>query len=407
MLPLPRFLQPRPELAAFALLATATSGFGQTFLMSVFGGEIRAAFDLSHSAYGTLYGAATLVSALLLLRAGAWVDHWPLRRAVAVTLLLLALGCLTVGLAPTAALLLPGFLLIRFAGQGLSAHLGLTAAGRYFSTHRGKVMALAASGFPLAEALLPAAAVAIMGLGGWRMPWLLGAGFLLLCMLPLLLRLTWHAPSAAEAAREAGGTDNGHRRRDALRDPGFYLLLPAVLAAPFIVTAMLFHQAAIAEAREWPLPLMGAAFTGFAAGHLASLLLAGPLVDRIGAHRALPLALGPIGLGLLILAFGGGGGWVPFAYLTLTGATLGWGATAGGAIWAERYGVRHLGAIRAMAHGVMVASTAIAPVVAGVLLDRGWSVTALAGAMVGYVLVAGLCARAAPAPPAMRAPAGG
>lgn len=65
-------------------------------------------------------------------------------------------------------------------------------------------------------------------------------------------------------------------------------------------------------------------------------------------------------------------------YLVLVGITQGLVATAGGAVWAERYGVLHLGAIRSMAQAVMVLSTAIAPVLLGILLDLGVGLNALA-----------------------------
>ncbi|MFO7642309.1 MAG: MFS transporter, partial [Candidatus Competibacteraceae bacterium] len=148
---------------AFSLLALASSGFGQTFFIAVFGAELRTAFALSHTAYGTLYSLATLGAAGLLWRAGVWTDVWPPRRVVTVAVGILALGCILIGLAPHAALLGLGFLLIRFGGQGLLTHLAMTTAGRAFSAHRGKAIALTATGAPLAEACLPALAVALLG----------------------------------------------------------------------------------------------------------------------------------------------------------------------------------------------------------------------------------------------------
>jgi len=46
------------------------------------------------------------------------------------------------------------------------------------------------------------------------------------------------------------------------------------------------------------------------------------------------------------------------------------GATAKPALWAELYGVRHLGAIKAMVSSLMVVCTAGSPILAGWLLDR-------------------------------------
>jgi len=378
---LPAFIRARPGLALFALLATAGSGFGQTFFVSVFGTALREHFALNNTVYGALYSAATLGSAVVLLRLGELADRWPLHRITATGVALLAAGCVLMGLAPHVAVLASGFFLLRLGGQGLMAHLGLTTAGRYFQLHRGKVMALAASGFPLAEATLPAAGVALIGLVGWRGTWWVAAAVLLLVLLPLYWLLTRHAPHPAQVdGHEDDNPARGLTRRQVLRDQGFYMLLPAALITPFVVTAILFHQAAIAEARGWPLALVAGSFTGYAAGHLLTLLIAGPMVDRLTARRTLPLSLLPMTLGMALLA-ASPAAWVPAAYLTLTGMSQGAMATASGALWPERYGTRHLGAIRAMAQAVMVVSTAISPVLAGVLLDAGFGIPGLAGAM--------------------------
>ncbi len=378
------------HIVAFGLLAMALSGFGQTFFVAVQGADIRAAFDLSHSFYGAVYSAATLVSALLLLRVGHWVDRWSLARVTVTALGVLALGCTVIGFAPHVAVLAAGFLLVRFGGQGLIAHIGITTAGRHFHWHRGKAVALTAIGMPIAEAVLPLSAIVLLGLGGWRMPWWGAAAVLVVVAMPvmtLLARRIRPVTSTPDADAERTLHEPvSFTRGEALRDPGFYVLLPAALASPFIVTAVLFHQVALADASGWSVELIASAFTGYALGHVAALLLAGPLVDRIGAQRVLPLAILPMALGLIALAIGGPA-WVAFIYLGLTGVTTGLAATVGGALWAERYGIRHLGAIRSVAQAMMVISTAVAPITLGVLLDMGVS-----AATIGVMLASGTVA---------------
>ncbi len=376
------------HIVAFGLLAMMLSGFGQTFFVAVLGADIRAAFDLSHSFYGGIYSAATLLSALLLLRVGHWVDHWPLARVTVTALGLLALGCALIGFAPHVAVLAAGFLLVRFGGQGLIAHIGITTAGRHFHWHRGKAIALTAMGMPIAEAILPLTAIVLLGFGGWRMPWWGATGILVVIAIPVMTLLARRIRPPVTSSPETDTEYNlnepiSFTRGEALRDPGFYVLLPAALMTPFIVTAVLFHQAALADASGWSVELIASAFTGYALGHVAALLLAGPLVDRMGAQRVLPLALVPMALGLITLAIGGPA-WVAFLYLGLIGVTTGLVATVGGSLWAERYGVRHLGAIRAVAQAMMVISTAIAPITLGALLDMG-----IGAASIGVMLATG------------------
>lgn len=387
---LPKFIAENPQLALFALLAMATSGFGQTFFISVFGHHIRTDFHISNSVYGFSYGGATLLSALLLLKFGGLVDVKPLRLITLYAILILAGGCLLIGLAPHWLMLIPGFLLIRFGGQALLSHLGITVAGRYFHQQRGRIMALTVAGFPLAEATLPLSAGLLLIYGNWRLPWLVAVAFLLLMALPVLLYLARHATDPAVAEQQApatAGQQPSRTRREVLRDTGFYLLLPAALATPFTITAVLFHQATIAHLRDWPVEKIGLAFTGFAIGHLLSLLVAGPLVDRLGAQRTLALGLMPLVGGLLVLAIVPGE-WALYLYLLLTGGSLGGSSTAAGALWPERYGTRHLGAIRSVASAVMVVSTALAPIFVGLLLDLTSSATLIGLLLAAFVITA-------------------
>ncbi len=122
----PTFIRHQPRLAFYAFAAVAVSGFGQTFFVSVMGGEMRQAFGLSHAAYGSLYSGATVFSAALLLRFGALADRWSLSGVTTLAVAVLAAGCLAVGLAPSGLFLGLGFVLIRFGGQGLQEDLVLT-----------------------------------------------------------------------------------------------------------------------------------------------------------------------------------------------------------------------------------------------------------------------------------------
>ena len=388
----PAFIRHQPRLAFYAFAAVAASGFGQTFFVSVMGGELRQAFELSHTAYGSLYSGATVLSAALLLRFGALADRWSLTGVTTLAVAVLASGCLAVGLAPSGLFLGLGFVLIRFGGQGLMAHLGMTTAARFFSDQRGNAVAMAQLGFPLAEAVLPAGAVLVMGRFGWRGSWLAGGLFLAAAAWPLLVFLSRRPPAPPQIGAGAGrGGGSSATRAQVLRDPGFYLVLPATLAVPFVVTALFFHQVAIAQAQGWSVELVGKAFAGYAAGHLVTLFGAGVVVDRLSAGRTLPLGLLPMAAGLVLLALANEP-WVAVAYLVLLGVAQGLAATAGGAVWAERYGVLHLGAIRAVTQAAMVVSTAVAPVLLGVFLDMAVQPAVLAACMAAAVVVVALIA---------------
>ena len=75
--------------------------------------------------------------------------------------------------------------------------------------------------------------------------------------------------------------------------------------------------------------------------------------------------------------------WLAAGAMMLMGVSQGANSTIPTAFWAEFYGTRHLGAIRALAVAVMVFGTAIGPVLTGALIDAG---IAFPGQMVGIGL---------------------
>ncbi|MEF8980664.1 MFS transporter [Thiohalorhabdus sp.] len=395
----------------FGVAAAALSGFGQTFFISLFGGQIRAGFDLSHGEFGALYSAATLVSGLSIVSAGRQMDRMDLRAFAALVTLGVAMGCLLMATAGTVWLVALAMFLLRLTGQGLMTHMAFTSMGRFFETGRGKAVSIAGMGMPLAEAALPPLAVAVTAAAGWRGTWALAAGFMLVVALPLLqgllsghgARKRWlHDRTGAEVGTDSAGPRQW-RRGEVLRDPRFYLLLPAVLAAPLIVTALFFHQVHVAEAKGWELSWLAASFTAFAATHVVGLLVFGEVVDRAGARGMLPYFLLPMAGGLVVLATFADP-WAAWPYMALMGLTMGGTGTVLGALWPELYGVAHLGAIRAVVQAAMVLSTAVSPVAAGVLLDQGWSVTVLALVLCAYIAVATALAVVALRLPVVRYP---
>lgn len=391
-----------PRLLAFGVVLTGLSSFGQTFLISLFGGHVREALELGNTGYGLIYSLATLASAVTLVRAGRVVDTRDLRLVTAGVLATAAAGCALLAGAHGVLVLLVAFYLLRLSGQGMMVHVAQTTMGRYFRAERGRAVSIAMLGLPLAEALMPMTLVAATGLLGWRTTWLAAAVVLAVAMVPLALWLlrghservaTWQAEVDATASDEArDGTD--WRRRDVLRHPVFYALMPAIMGPPLIVTALFFHQVPVAEAKGWGLDWLASSFLAFGAAHVVGLVLAGPLVDRLGARRLVPLLLVPMLLALLTLALVPGA-WAAPVYLFLMGMSAGTAGTLMGALWAELYGTRHLGAIRALAQAVMIMTTAVSPVLAGALLDGGMAPTTLALVLAGYTLAAFLLAATA------------
>lgn len=138
-------------------------------------------------------------------------------------------------------------------------------------------------------------------------------------------------------------------------------------------------------------PTASSAFAVYAATSVAGTLVAGPLIDRFGARRLVTLFLTPFAGALLVLALARHPG-AAFAFMAGAGLTAGTGLTLLGALWAEMYGVLHLGAIRSLVWALVVCATALAPMLFGQLFDRGVGVAAIAAACCAVAAAASVVA---------------
>ena len=400
------FLRANAKLVGFGFALCFVSSVGQTYFISLFGGEIRADFGLSHGGFGTVYMAGTMASAATIIWLGRIVDHWSVPATTLMTLLGLAAVALFMGFAWQGIALSVAIYGLRLMGQGMATHIGVTAMARYFVAERGRALAVAQLGQAFGAALSPPYVVALLALLTWREAWWLTAG-LVLALLPLtfgLLRGENLAARAEALARDHGARiAEGYRVGEMLRDPGLWRRMPVLLAPSFISTGFVFHQVHVAAEKDWPIELMAGSFTAYAVFSVAGLLIGGPLVDRFSARRLVPFYLAPLALCCVSLAVGFAEWW-PVIYLGWMGLGTGITSVVLGAIWAELYGLAHVGAIRAFGTSTMVFSTGLAPMVMGLAFDSGTSVETVAWLSALYCVLASAAAATAK-PPFRKAPA--
>lgn len=386
------FLRRNAPFLTVGVLLTLSSSFGQTFFIAVFAGQIRQAFDLTHGDWGVLYSAGTTASAAVMIWAGLATDTFRVRVLGPAVLLVLALACVLMAVAWSRTTLVFAIFALRFAGQGMATLVATVAMARWFVASRGKALSISRVGVGLGEAFLPLIFVALMGAFDWRMLWLL-AGAIVLLILPMLRPLLTleRTPRSIAEDDQSLGMGGGHWTRGRmLRHPLFWFLVPMLIAPPAFSTAFFFHQVHLAEAKGWSHVGLVSLFPVFTAASFVSMFAAGWVVDRIGTARLMPLVILPMAAG-----FAGFSAaptlWAAGIFIALMGLTQGMANTVPPAFWAEFYGARHLGGIKALAAALMVLGTAIGPAVTGVLIDRGLAFPQqMLGIAVYFVLAAAL-----------------
>ncbi|SLN69304.1 Major Facilitator Superfamily protein [Falsiruegeria litorea R37] len=371
---------------------TFLSSFGQTFFISVFAGEIRETFDLSHGEWGGLYSLGTMVSAVVMVWAGAATDFFRVRLLGPLILAGLVVACLVMGLNTWVWALPISVFLLRFFGQGMSSHMAMVAMARWFTATRGRALSIATLGFAVGEALLPLAFVTAMLSVHWQTLWILSAGICAMGI-PVLILLLRHerTPQSLAKSNASTGMEGRHwTRAEALRHPLFWTLMPAILGPSAFVTALFFHQVHLAEIKGWSHIQLVSLFPVYTAAGIVAMLTTGWALDRFGTARLMPFYMLPFVVGFLSFALGNSLplALIGFVFLGLTSGAI---ATLIPAFWADFYGTAHIGAIKALATAVMVLGSAIGPAITGALIDVGIGFeTQLIGVVVYFIMVSAL-----------------
>ena len=360
-----------PFLATGALLSFLSS-FGQTYFIAIFGGEIRSEFGLSNGDWGFIYMIGTGASAFCMVFAGGLADRFRVRSLGIAVLILLALACTAMAINTSAMLLVAVIFALRFTGQGMTSHVAVVAMSRWFVATRGRALAVAALGFMVGEATMPLIMVWLKSMIDWRTLWIFFAIFVLL-MIPVLralLRLERTPQSAAEEDQSTGLGGKHWTRADVLRNPIFWMMAPAVMSVSGFGTAFWFHQVHFAEVKGWSHLSLVAVFPLGTATLALSTILFGWAIDKLGAIRLLPFYLIPYVLAFILHWYAPSLWWTALAVI-LMGISGGGQATLLNACWAEFYGTRNLGSIKAAVTALMVLGSAIGPGLSGWLIDIG------------------------------------
>ena len=372
-MPILDFLRRNAPFLSVGVLLTFCSSFGQTFFISIFAGEIRSTFDLSHGDWGLLYSLGTTASAVLMVFTGVLTDTFRVRVLGPAVLVLLAASCLSMTYATSWAALVFTIFALRFTGQGMATLVASVAMARWFVASRGKALSISRVGVETGGAFLPLTFVALMGAGwDWRTLWIVAA-LVILGLVPLLLpllRLERTPRSIAKDDQSFGMAERHWTRLEMLRHPLYWFLVPMLIAPPAFSTAFFFHQVHLAEVKSWTHVGLVSLFPVFTVASFVSMFAAGWIIDRVGTARLMPLLILPMAVGFAGMAVAP---TLPLAaiFIASMGLTQGMANTVPHAFWAEFYGTRNLGGIKALAAALMVFGTAIGPVLTGELIDLG------------------------------------
>ena len=387
-----RFIKVEWRFLLFGMIMAFWSSLGQTFFISLFSDDIRAALGLSHGDFGTYYAIATTASAISLLWLGKLADTMRLEKLALLILVGLCSAAIFFSQINSIIMLVFGLYLLRMLGQGMMTHVYSTAMARRYVVARGRAISIAQLGHTISESVGPAGVVALHALFDWRTIWIILPATALILVAPFLRHLTRRTALQdgegidAVLGKDQANDDASHisapdhwRRPDVLVDPRFWLAILWLVAVPsFVLTGLLFHQLFLAEAKGVALSHWTASYVLYAVFAVIGSLTIGQLIDRFSARRVAPHTLLPNALACTALLFGSIDIGVPLFFIFF-GLAIGMPHTANAALIAEIYGTRFMGEIKALFMLVTVFASALSPMIMGVMIDAGLGLNALLG----------------------------
>ena len=159
-----------------------------------------------------------------------------------------------------------------------------------------------------------------------------------------------------------------------------------MLAMPWIATGVFVYQSFITESKGWGTYVIAQSFMVYSVLSVITLLGSGFLIDKFTSRKLLIFMNIPLLLSSLVL-FYFDNSFSAFIFLGLIGISNGLANVLGSSTWAEIYGVRYIGSIKALTTALMVFSTAFGTALYGFLIDRGFSIERIALISFLYVLV--------------------
>ena len=372
------FIYKNLNLLFFGFLIAFASGFGQTFFISLFSQDFRDTFELTNTEFGSLYSIATVLSAITIIWAGKLIDTVSLRKYTLAIILGLSITCLMASFVFNVFFLFLVIYFLRLFGQGLMGHTSRTTMARYFNTNRGKALAISGFGFSVGEIIYPAAVVFLLLTIGWRLTWFSSSIFILI-FFGIFFYFIFKINNFKKENDRDEKIDLGEiswRRRDVLKDFKFYMYLPLSLLMSFTVTGFLFHQVYIAEIKSWTLINLAQGFIFYAISGIIGSIISGILIDKLTGRKLIPIHLLPM-LAIFIVMLFSDHVYVLYLYMAGLGLSNGFTENISNSLWAEMYGVKNLGSIKALLTFFGIMASASSPFLYGIILDQTGSINTL------------------------------
>ena len=375
----------------FGFIFTFFSSFGQSFFLGLFNSSIRDALSITHGQFGSIYALATLLSSFILVWIGKKIDDFNILKFAFFVITLLAISCLIFSKISSIVFLFFSIFLMRLSGQGLMSHTATTTIARFFEKSRGKALSTTWLGLSLAEFILPLLIIFLLTFLDWRNIWI-WISISVIVILPIVTFLL--VKNIKLDSRESSNLNTKNiknikqwKRSEVLKDYRFYIICLSMLAMPWIATGTFVYQSFIVSSKSWGPYVIAQSFMVYSILSVITLFLSGFLIDKFSSRKLLIYMNIPLLLSTFVLHYFNSP-ISSYVFLGLIGISNGLANVLGSSTWAEIYGVKYIGSIKALTTALMVFSTAFGTALFGILIDNSFSIEQIALVSGSYILIA-------------------
>ena len=374
----------------FGFIFTFFSSFGQSFFLGLFNTSIRNELSITHGQFGSIYASATLLSGFVLIWFGKKIDDINISKFAFFVILLLSFSSFFFSTISSTLLLFLAIFLMRFSGQGMMSHTATTTVSRYFTKSRGKALSTSWFGLSSAEFILPVLIIYLLSIYDWKTIW---KSISLIVLLILPLAPYFLVKNLNFESRETDGTEKqkeknikNWKRIEVLKDYRFYIICANMLAMPWIATGTFVYQSFILSSKNWGPYIIAQSFMAYSILSVITLIISGILIDKFTSRKLIVYMNIPLLISVIIIIYFDQS-FTAFVFLGLIGISNGFANVLGSSTWAEIYGVKYIGSIKALTTALMVFATAFGTALFGNLIDRGFSIEQIAMISAIYISI--------------------
>jgi len=375
----------------FGFIFTFFSSFGQSFFLGLFNSSIRDALSITHGQFGSIYASATLLSSFILVWVGKKIDDFDILKFASYVIALLAISCFLFSKISSIVFLFFSIFLMRLSGQGLMSHTATTTISRFFEKTRGRALSTTWLGLSLAEFILPLLIIFLLTFVDWRNIWIVISIFVIVVLPIITFSLVKNIKLDSRETVNLNDIKTKEikqwKRSEVLNDYRFYIICLTMLAMPSIATGTFVYQSFIVSSKNWGPYVIAQSFMVYSILSVITLFLSGFLIDKFSSRKLLIYMNIPLLVATFVLYYFNSP-FSSYVFLGLIGVSNGLSNVLGSATWAEIYGVKYIGSIKALTTAFMVFSTAFGTALFGILIDNSFSIEQIALVSGTYVSIA-------------------